>query len=83
MSEESDTKALKDAPATLRWFGWFLGKFGILGGIAAALLYIQATSGKDTLSELKQIRTVLEERLPKKEHARAAERDELEANRGR
>lgn len=64
------SKPPTDAPATLRWIGWFLGKFGILGGVVAALLYFQSTFQKDTIAELRQIRTVLEERLPKREHAR-------------
>lgn len=84
---ESDVMAKPptDAPATLRWLGWFLGKFGIAGGALAALLYIQQTTGKDAMIELRQIRTVLEERLPaKKEHARGlVERDDSEAKSGR
>lgn len=67
-----------DAPAVLRWVGWFAGQFGILGLVVGALLYFQATFQRDAIVELRQIRTVLEERLPKKDHAQApADREVL------
>lgn len=83
---ESDVMAKppQDAPAVLRWAGWFLGKFGLMGGVVAALLYFQATFQREAIGELRQIRTVLEERLPKKDHAKVeVEQDEREAKHGR
>lgn len=64
-----------DAPAWLRWVGWFIDKVGVPGAALGAVLYILASYSKDTVGELRQIRTVLEERLPKKDmkDARAME----------
>lgn len=69
-----------DAPAWLRWVGWFVDKVGVPGAALGAVLYILASHSKDTVSELRQIRTVLEERLPKKDQRDARQPVEHETS---